>query len=188
MRGIKHFNFPRFKHVAKDLRKRGYLVIDPSDNPPGLTWEAYMALDLGLVCQSDAVVVFSNKPEQVDYWRKSEGATWEVETALRLKKPVLVWPDMEPLQEEAPDAEANRLIYGARQGSYGPPTKDFARTAKMWSGLWRDKLKAEIEPHEVGYAMNCLKLSRLMEHPKKDSFTDSIGYLLCSYRIVNNLP
>lgn len=74
--------------------------------------------------------------------------------------------------------EAESLICGDRNTSYGPPTKDFERIAAMWSTLFG----RTFQPHEVAMAMECLKLSRLVHSPtKRDNWTDMAGYAACGW-------
>ena len=74
--------------------------------------------------------------------------------------------------------EANDLINGDRNNQYGPPTKDFTRTARMWSAY----LDIEIRPHDVAALMALLKLSRIAWQPeKRDSWVDLAGYAACGY-------
>ncbi len=68
--------------------------------------------------------------------------------------------------------EANSLVNGARQGDYGHPLDDFARTAKMWSAI----LGHEVTPEQVGLCMCAVKISRQVNKPKRDNLVDLAGY------------
>ena len=58
--------------------------------------------------------------------------------------------------------EAQRLIHGDRGASYGPPSEDFAKTAKMISGLLLPKLKPgmEVSAREAILIIVLVKASR----------------------------
>lgn len=68
--------------------------------------------------------------------------------------------------------EAQGLVYGDRQASYGHPLDDFSRTAKMWSAI----LGHEVTPEEVGLCMCAVKISRQINKPKRDNLVDLAGY------------
>ena len=68
--------------------------------------------------------------------------------------------------------EAQRLVYGERQQSYGHPLDDFTRTAQMWSAILGWKVTAE----QVGMCMCAVKISRQCNKPKRDNLTDLAGY------------
>lgn len=87
-----------------------------------------------------------------------------------------------PPEDPAPEsevAEAYRIVCGERNQAYGDPADDYKKTALLWSGLLAGKLKENITPSEAILMMCCVKLSRLMHAPKRDSRVDLHGYALC---------
>jgi hypothetical protein len=68
--------------------------------------------------------------------------------------------------------EANSLVHGDRQASYGHPIDDFTRTAKMWSAI----LGCEVTAEQVGLCMCAVKISRQCNRPKRDNMVDLAGY------------
>ena len=77
-------------------------------------------------------------------------------------------------------SEAQSLVLGDRNASYGSPADDYARTAAVWSGMLTHKLKVPITPKEAILMMAAMKLCREMHKPKRDNRVDGIGYLLCA--------
>lgn len=84
--------------------------------------------------------------------------------------------------------EANNLVHGDRQDSYGHPKQDYQKTSKMWSGLLFHKLKEDITPEEAVLMMVALKLSREQHKHKRDNLVDAVGYLLCREMMLDNEP
>lgn len=74
---------------------------------------------------------------------------------------------------------AINLVLGDRNESYGNPAEDYAKVAKMWSGLLHPILKRDITPQEAILMMVLLKMSREVHSPKPDNIIDAHGYLLC---------
>ena len=68
--------------------------------------------------------------------------------------------------------EAQGLVYGDRQASYGHPLDDFSRTAKMWEAI----LGCAVSPEQVGLCMCAVKISRQLNRPKRDNLVDLAGY------------
>jgi hypothetical protein len=100
MSGYKDFNREAFAEASEQLRRAGYVVINPAelDTPEELVlldphdpnfagspkWAEFLARDLGHVCdhRTEAVVVL---PE----WHRSRGARLEVYVASELGKDVM---------------------------------------------------------------------------------------------------
>lgn len=74
--------------------------------------------------------------------------------------------------------EAWKLVHGNRGESYGHPSEDFEKTARMWSGILMDELKlgVMIPNWKVALMMICVKLSRECNAHKRDNATDIAGY------------
>jgi len=81
--------------------------------------------------------------------------------------------------------EAERLITGDRNQTYGSPTQNFQDTAEVWSVLLGHKLKEgeRIDPGEVASMMIALKLCRMKAQPKRDNWIDTAGYAACGYEV-----
>jgi hypothetical protein len=72
--------------------------------------------------------------------------------------------------------EAQRLTHGERTKDYGHPLDDYTRTAALVSALLAHKLKSPLLPHEAAMIQICVKLSRQINHPKRDNTVDGAGY------------
>lgn len=110
MSGEPEHGFPPFVAAAKDLRARGIDVVSPvemdledgfdhataQDTYAGSQlWGEFLARDLTVIAQADveAVIVLPG-------WEQSTGASWEVRWARQLGKPVLAYPDLQPVSQE----------------------------------------------------------------------------------------
>ncbi len=177
MRSLPLFNFPAFHAAAADLRRRGYRVRSPAEHDErsgfdpaansleGFSLEAAMRWDIKAVLWCDAVCVLPG-------WRGSTGVALETVVARGVGTPILEYPNMEPPSESAL-LEAERLVNGARQSTYGHPFDDFSRTASIWRGI----LGIEVTPEQVALCMIGVKMSRLCTSPAhRDSYVDIAGY------------
>jgi hypothetical protein len=68
--------------------------------------------------------------------------------------------------------EANEIVNGPRQKSYGHPRANFERTAKIWSAV----LGIDVTAAQVGLCMIGVKLARECHSPKRDNRVDIAGY------------
>jgi 5'-nucleotidase len=85
----------------------------------------------------------------------------------------------EPFPYEPITEEAQRLVYGNRNADYGHPYDDYVRTARLWSAI----LGADVTPQKAILCMIAVKMSRLVNDPRKrDSIVDIAGYAECLSR------
>ena len=68
--------------------------------------------------------------------------------------------------------EAKKLIGGDRQQEYGDKVKNHQNIADLWSVF----LEKKITPHDVAICMALVKVARLMNQHKKDSYIDMAAY------------
>jgi hypothetical protein len=125
-----------------------------------------------MVCDADTVVVLPG-------WRNSRGAKLEVMIAQAMKMPILDL-DFRPVDETICQ-EADRLVSDDRQTDYGHPFHDFTRTGRIWGAIlqgWAETTggKSPVPPELVPLCMVGVKLSREVNHPKRDNRVDGAGY------------
>ena len=68
--------------------------------------------------------------------------------------------------------EAKKLIGGNRQQDYGDKLKNHQNIANFWSIF----LEKQITAHDVAICMALVKVARLMNQHKKDSYLDMAAY------------
>ena len=180
MRGYKDYNFPAFYKAEEALYHMGAEPINPArldensgfdptkDKVTRKMKEQFIRRDVEAVMACDSLVALKG-------WRKSQGATVEVQLAQWRGIPCYEFPSMEPIGSEDILTEALRLTTGDRQNSYGPPDQDFSRTAKMWEAIRGVPFTAR----DVAMFMICLKLSRETHQKKRDNWVDIAGYARC---------
>lgn len=93
-------------------------------------------------------------------------------------------PDTEsPPSRGALLREAEGLITGDRNKSYGSPTQNFTNIADLWNVQFRHKLVEgqRFTATDVAIAMIHVKQARLIAQPKRDNFVDIAGYAACGW-------
>lgn len=84
--------------------------------------------------------------------------------------------------------EANEIIYGDREKTYGHPAKNINRIAHQWSLYLTEKyqMPIPIAPEDVCWMMADLKKVRQMNSEKRDNLVDAIGYIGLISRLNEN--
>jgi len=192
MTGLPEHNFPAFHAAAERLRKAGWEVVNPAENFGGRTdlpRERYLREDVAQLVRCDAIALLPG-------WETSRGAKLEYLLARELGLKVIDVATLQPLArapaavdlhspEQAEEAssesvldEAKRITEGSRQSDYGHPADDFARTARMWTGILAGKLRdgTQVTAADVPLCMIAVKLARQAHRHKRDNLVDIAGY------------
>jgi hypothetical protein len=193
MTGYPHHNFPAFHEAATRFRAAGCVVANPAENFGGRTdlpRESYLRADVLLLAQCDSIALLPG-------WEKSRGAKFEYLLAHELGLEVFDAASLRPIHnppiptfgltvlklvQDAPAEsildEARRITGGERRDDYGRPDDDFARTARMWTGILGGKLRegVEITAMDVPLCMIAVKLARQAHRHKRDNLVDIAGY------------
>lgn len=82
-------------------------------------------------------------------------------------------------------AEANKIIYGDREKTYGHPAKNLEAIATMWSTYLSSKFNQPIklDAHDVCMMMPLMKIAREANLRGRDNVVDIIGYSALTDRI-----
>jgi hypothetical protein len=193
MTGYREHNFPAFHEAAARFRGAGWVVANPAENFGGRTdlpRESYLRADVILLAQCDSIAVLPG-------WEASRGAKLEYLLAHELGLEVIDAVSLQPIPhppaptdglsllklaaDTPPESvldEAKRITGGERRDDYGHPAEDFARTARMWTGILAGKLRegAEITAMDVPLCMIAVKLARQAHRHKRDNLVDIAGY------------
>jgi nucleoside 2-deoxyribosyltransferase len=197
MRGYPEYNFPAFAAAAEKLRSQGYEVWSPHERDladgfdpktdEALSMSFYMKQDLPAVCDADWVAVLPG-------WEESEGVQIELGVARALGKLIVSVETGNPIDTvRQPNVaqEADGLVNGDRQATYGHPSVDFGRTADFWTTRLQHKLAdgERITSADVPALLRLLKESRLVESPRhRDSLVDICGYALTQEMVWDVTP
>ena len=73
--------------------------------------------------------------------------------------------------------EANKIIYGDREQTYGKPSRNLDTIAKMWNAYLSAVDKRDLNAKDIAVMMILLKSARLANQPShRDSVVDICGY------------
>lgn len=81
--------------------------------------------------------------------------------------------------------EADAIINGPRNTTYGESEDNFARIASLWTPFFKARYGVDIDitPGDVGLIMALMKIARLAYDPNhKDSWVDLAGYAATGYQ------
>lgn len=75
--------------------------------------------------------------------------------------------------------EAQELIYGDREETYGHPSKNLTHISQQWRLYMSQKfgVDVELDAEDVCWMMADLKKVRQMNSKKRDNLVDAIGYI-----------
>ena len=81
--------------------------------------------------------------------------------------------------------EANAIIYGDREQTYGHPAKNLEAIALFWSVYLFNKYNVDIDltAEDVCWMMVDLKKARQVNQHKRDNLVDAAGYVALIERI-----
>ncbi len=81
--------------------------------------------------------------------------------------------------------EANEIVSGDREQTYGAPDANLKRIANLWVTYLIEKhdVAVNLSPEDVCWMMTLLKMARQMNAPKRDNLVDAAGYVALIERL-----
>ena len=85
-------------------------------------------------------------------------------------------------------SEAQEIIYGDREQTYGHPAINLESIADLWQAYLRTVAKHsddvfEMSPEDVCWMMVLLKMARQAHKHKRDNLVDAVGYIALIERL-----
>lgn len=81
--------------------------------------------------------------------------------------------------------EAQEIIYGDREKTYGRPERNLTAIAEMWNAYLANSNGSAITAHDVCMMMMLLKIARQANAYKRDNLVDACGYAALADRLEN---
>ena len=82
--------------------------------------------------------------------------------------------------------EAEGIIWGDREQTYGHPSKNLDRISILWNTYIEgkyDNAPFNFTAEDVCWMMVLLKMARQMNAPKRDNLVDAVGYIALIERL-----
>lgn len=87
-------------------------------------------------------------------------------------------------------SEAEKVINGGRQDTYGNPENSFKIIANLWSAYLNGKFAKPITAIDVAHMMALFKIARMLgQKPCRDNYVDAAGYIAIAWdRLTEDIP
>ena len=192
-------DLPREEYIREDiknlLRAEGVALLPGWSASKGALLEVSIAIELGLSFFSADSMAPIPTPDILLTTRPSEVISSSRNFDLRLTPEHRAWvEDDHEIEQKAnqpepvgPDEghvalEADKLVYGDRNASYGHPYDDYLCTSRMWEAILLLP-PGSIGPEKAALMMALMKVSRASRKYKRDNYVDLCGYAECANRI-----
>lgn len=131
----------------------------------------------GLRAVSEAIKTYYKRPVVSKVTKAAENASFAAQSAAPKSG------------RESVLREADRLVHGERNASYGHPLDDYACTVALWRAmiLRRYGIDVPLTPDFGCLMMAAMKLSREAGKPKRDNRVDGAGYFECADWIIDEI-
>lgn len=99
------------------------------------------------------------------------------------------YAEAKPTCQDSVLQEADSVVNGERQASYGHPFFNFRDIASFWTtylrGKYGDRFDLVLAAEDIGSLMILMKVSREMHEHKRDNLVDIAGYAETISKVIN---
>lgn len=120
-------------------------------------------------------LIRKNEPGGHIAYNTGEEAAYIMSETSRLSNLVIQEATFVNKDRESILQEAESLVHGARNETYGHPLDDFSRTATLFNTLASSN-SPRLIAEDIALLLICVKLSRQSNLPKRDNLVDLAGY------------